>query len=68
MTLAEQLRQEGRQEGRQNGIITNLQIRLGPVPEGLIEAIRTVNDPARLDALQSSSLTCDTFESFSGTL
>ena len=68
MTLAEQLRQEGRQEGMQNAIVTTLEVRLGEVPQGLVEAIRNIAEPARLEALQRASLTCVSFEAFAATL
>lgn len=76
MTLAQQYHQEGRQEGHEEGrqegrkdaILANLLIRLGPVPEGLAEAVREVRETARLEALQRASLTCATFEEFSAAL
>jgi predicted transposase/invertase (TIGR01784 family) len=80
MTLAEQFRQEGRleglqagiqkgrQEGRQEGIkeaiLSYLKIRLGPVPEGLAEAVHQVVDLERLNNLQRASVTCASFEEF----
>ncbi len=68
MSLAEKLRQEGMQQGMQQAIVTTLEVRLGPVPFGLVEAIREVTDPARLEALQRASLTCASFEEFAATL
>jgi hypothetical protein len=73
MSLAEKLRQEGeqkgrqegRQEGRQDAIIRVLEVRLGPIPSGLVEAIRQVADLEKLDVLQGMSLTCENFEEFS---
>ena len=68
MSLAEQLRQEGHQEGhlagRQEAVLSNLQIRFGPVPQGLVEAMRLVADPARLESLQRTSLACASIEEF----
>ncbi len=72
MSLAEKLRQEGeqkgRQEGRQDSIIRVLEVRLGPVPAGLVEAIRQVADLDQLDVLQGMSLNCENFEEFSNGL
>jgi len=68
MSLAEQLRQEGRQEGRQEALLANLEIRFGPVPEGLIEAVHAVADAAHLDRLQRASLACASFEEFAASL
>jgi predicted transposase YdaD len=76
MSLAEKLRQEGRQEGRQQGmqqgmqqaIVTTLEVRLGEVPEGLVEAIRNIADPARLGDLQRAALACADIEQFAANL
>jgi hypothetical protein len=72
MSLAEQLRQEGhlagRQEGRQEAVLSNLQIRFGPVPHGLVEAMRQVTDSARLESLQRTSLACASIEEFAAAL
>ena len=84
MSLAEQLRQEGhlagRQEGRQEGrreghlqgrqeaVLSNLQIRFGPVPHGLVEAMRQVTDPTHLESLQRVSFTCASIEEFAAAL
>ncbi len=72
MTLAERFRQEGRQEGRAEGEIHSmrrallevLNIRFGPLPEGLLDALSAVRDPNRLNALHRSALTCSDLESF----
>ena len=80
MSLAEQLRQEGhlagRQEGRREGhlagrqeaVLAYLEIRFGPVPQGLVEAMRQVADPARLESLQRTSFTCASIEEFAAAL
>ena len=76
MSLAEQLRQEGhlagRQEGqlagRQEAVLSNLQIRVGPVPHGLVEALRQVTDPTHLESLQRVSFTCASIEEFAAAL
>ena len=84
MSLAEQLRQEGRlagrqeghlagrqegrREGRQEAVLSNLQIRFGPVPHGLVEAMRQVADPTHLESLQRVSFTCASIEEFAAAL
>ena len=68
MSLAEQLRQEGHLEGRREAVLSNLQIRFGPVPQGLVEAMRHVADPARLESLQRTSFTCASIEEFAAAL
>ncbi len=72
MSLAEQLRQEGRQEGhlagRQEAILAYLEIRFGPVPQGLVESMRQVVAPTHLDSLQRASFTCASIEEFAAAL
>ena len=69
-------RQEGRQEGRREGhlqgrqeaVLSNLQIRFGPAPHGLVEAMRQVTDPTHLESLQRVSFTCASIEEFAAAL
>ena len=61
-------RQEGRREGRQEAVLSNLQIRFGPVPHGLVEAMRQVADPTHLESLQRVSFTCASIEEFAAAL
>ena len=68
MSLAEQLRQEGRQEGHQEANLAYLQIRFGPVPQGLVEAMRQVADPTHLESLQRVSFTCASIDEFAAAL
>ena len=68
MSLAEQLRQEGHLQGRQEAVLSNLQIRFGPVPHGLVEAMRQVTDPTHLESLQRVSFTCASIEEFAAAL
>ena len=68
MTIAEELRQEGIQEGIQKGIrrgiLDNLEVRFGPVPEGLREAVEAVGDEERLRSLHRASITAASLEEF----
>ena len=68
MSLAEQLRQEGHLAGRQEAVLSNLQIRFGPMPHGLVEAMRQIADLARLESLQRVSFTCASIEEFAAAL
>ena len=68
MTLAQQLRQEGRQEGRQESIIENLRLRLGAVPQGLVEAIAAIHDEDHLLRLHRASIEAASLEEFSAAL
>lgn len=84
MTLADQFRLEGRLEGLQTGrqeghqkgrreglkeaILSNLVIRIGPVPEGLAEAVRQIVDLEQMQNLQRASVTCSSFEEFTKAL
>jgi predicted transposase/invertase (TIGR01784 family) len=80
MTLAEQFREEGlqnglkkgRQEGRQEGEIHSrrqalldvLEARFGELPAGLVEALATVSDTARLEKLLKCAAVCADLEAF----
>jgi hypothetical protein len=76
MTIAQQLRQEGRQEGLQKGlqkglhesILEVLEVRFGPVPAGLRDAIETIQDETRLRGLRKASLQAASLEDFSRSL
>ena len=76
MTIADQLKQEGRQEGRQEGmsqgeirafriaVIRALEIRHGACPEGIREALETVQDTGRLEQLHEGAVRSESIESF----
>ena len=84
MSLAEQFRQEGRQEGHQEGrqegrqegliaskqqdIVEALEIRFVSIPEGLLEEIEIINDPAKLTNLLRAAIRCADVESFAAEL
>lgn len=73
MTLAEKLTQEGRQEGLQKGrqegrqedILEALELRFGDVPEGLVEAVRSVAKDDHLRDLLRAAIQCGSLEEFS---
>lgn len=68
MTLAQQFRQEGRQEGRQEAVIEVLEVRFDQVPSGLQEAIREIQDDARLRELHRAAIRCASLEAFAALL
>ena len=65
-------RQEGRQEGERKGsvatgrqaVLEALEIRFGPVPEGLREAMAAIDDPVRLRALLRAAIVLESVEAF----
>jgi len=77
-------RQEGRNEGRQEGlqegeregsvatgrqaVLEALEIRFGPVPEGLREAMAAIDDPVRLRALLRAAIVLESVETFAAAL
>ena len=80
LTLAEQFRMEGREEGRSQGreegslgasqrlVLDALDLRFGPVPEGLREAIEAIGNPEKLRSLLRAAIVADSIESFSAAL
>ena len=69
-------RQEGRQEGERKGsvatgrqaVLEALEIRFGPVPEGLREAMAAIDDPVRLRALLRAAIVLESVETFAAAL
>jgi hypothetical protein len=69
-------RQEGRQEGERKGsvatgrqaVLEALEIRFGPVPEGLRESIAEIDDPARLRVLLRAAIVSASMETFAAAL
>ena len=84
MSTAELLRQEGLQEGieqgmqqgieqgieqgRRDSILSILEARLGPVPGGLVDAIRSIHEIDRLQVLLRTAITTASFEDFATSL
>jgi len=84
LTLAEQFRMEGREEGREEGrsqgreegslrasqrlVLDALDLRFGPVPAGLREAIESISNPEKLRSLLRAAIVADSLESFSAAL
>ena len=68
MTIAEELRQQGLQKGIREGILDNLEVRFGSVPEGLREAVEEVSEETRLRELHKASITSQSLEEFAGQL
>jgi hypothetical protein len=84
MTLAQQLRQEGRIEGREDGriegredgrmeerrqsVLEALDLRFGPIPDGLRDSLNAIADPEKLRALHRAAIVSDSLESFTASL
>ena len=84
MTLAQHLRQEGIQEGfatgKQDGrhegtlaasrqsILEALDLRFGPIPDGLRDSLESIADPEKLRALLRAAIVADSLESFTTSL
>ena len=72
LTLAEQFRMEGREEGSlrasQRLVLDALDLRFGPVPAGLREAIESISNPEKLRSLLRAAIVADSIESFSAGL
>jgi hypothetical protein len=84
MTLAQHLRQEGfatgKQEGRQEGelkgtlaasrqsVLEALDLRFGPIPDGLRDSLNAVADPEKLRALLRAAIVSDSLEAFTASL
>ena len=69
-------RQEGRQEGERKGsvatgrqaVLEALEIRFGPVPEGLRESIAAIGDPERLRVMLRTAMVSASMETFAAAL
>ena len=72
MTLAQQLRQEGRQEGTlaasRQSVLEALDLRFGPIPDGLRDSIEAIADPEKLRGLLRAAIVSDSLESFAASL
>jgi predicted transposase YdaD len=80
MTLAQQLRQEGFATGKQEGrleerthsrrqsVLEALDLRFGPIPEGLRDSLNAIADPEKLRALLRAAIVSDSLESFTTSL
>jgi hypothetical protein len=80
MTLAQQLRQEGFATGKQEGrleerthsrrqsVLEALDLRFGPIPDGLRDSLNAIADPEKLRALHRAAIVSDSLESFASSL
>ena len=84
MTLAQKLRQDGIQEGiktgelkgrmeerthsRRQSVLEALDLRFGPIPDGLRDSIEAIADPEKLRALLRAAIVADSLESFAASL
>ncbi|RFC51273.1 MAG: hypothetical protein DVB22_001610, partial [Verrucomicrobia bacterium] len=72
MTLAQHLRQEGRQEGTlaasRQSVLEALDLRFGPIPDGLRDSLNAIADPEKLRALLRAAIVSDSLEAFAASL
>jgi predicted transposase YdaD len=68
MTLAQKLHQEGRLEERHQSILEALDLRFGPIPDGLRDSIGAIADPEKLRTLLRAAIVSDSLESFAASL
>jgi hypothetical protein len=80
MTLADRLREEGKLEGKQEGlsegqlrafrtaVLRAVEIRHGACPDGIREALESIDDPARLERLIENAFRSDSLEAFAQNL
>ena len=76
MTLAQQLRQEGFATGELKGtlaasrqsVLEALDLRFGPIPDGLRDSLNAIADPEKLRALLRAAIVSDSLESFAASL
>lgn len=57
-------RTEGRQEAQQAAVVEALELRFGPVPDGLREEIECITDSGKLQALHRAAIRCPDIEAF----
>jgi predicted transposase YdaD len=68
--------EEGRQEGelkgtlaaRRQSVLEALDLRFGPIPDGLRDSIEAISDPEKLRALLRAAIVSDSLESFAASL
>jgi predicted transposase YdaD len=80
MTLAQKLRQEGiktgelkgrmeeRTHSRRQSVLEALDLRFGPIPDGLRDSLNAIADPEKLRALLRAAIVADSLESFAASL
>jgi hypothetical protein len=68
MTLAQKLHQDGRMEERRQSVLEALDLRFGPIPDGLRDSLNAIADPEKLRALRRAAIVSDSLESFAGSL
>ncbi|NBV34586.1 MAG: hypothetical protein EBR81_12565, partial [Proteobacteria bacterium] len=72
MTLADQLREEGKLDGQlrafRTAVLRALEIRHGACPDGIREALESIDDPIRLEALHENAVRSESLEAFAQNL
>ena len=61
-------RQEGTLAASRQSVLEALDLRLGPIPDGLRDSIEAIADPEKLRALLRAAIVCDSLEAFTASL
>jgi hypothetical protein len=67
-TIADQLREEGQLRAFRTAVLRALEIRHGACPDGIREALESIDDPARLERLIESAFRSESLEAFAQNL
>ena len=68
MTLAQHLRQEGTLAASRQSVLEALDLRFGPIPDGLRDSLNAISDPEKLRALLRAAIVSDSLECFTASL
>jgi predicted transposase YdaD len=61
-------REDGRMEERRQSVLEALDLRFGPIPDGLRDSLNDITDPEKLRALHRAAIISDSLESFAAAL
>jgi flagellar biosynthesis/type III secretory pathway protein FliH len=61
-------RQEERTDSRRQSVLEALDLRFGPIPDGLRDSLNAIADPEKLRALLRAAIVSDSLDSFAASL
>jgi predicted transposase YdaD len=61
-------REDGRMEERRQSVLEALDLRFGPIPDGLRDSLNAIADPEKLRALHRAAIISDSIEAFTASL
>jgi predicted transposase YdaD len=61
-------RMEERTHSRRQSVLEALDLRFGPIPDGLLDSLNAIADPEKLRALHRAAIVSDSLESFASSL